>query len=151
MSKQRNMKPNGSLGDPSLDHASALIQEYTRKLRAMSRRSRDVRKECLAANQRRLKLSSAIPNKERNHSPEEQHLWFEIMDEFRSRHDEYVTYLHALLPQAKKLAQHVSQLITHGTEQTIVQIELSLRVAELESAIEAAKASTNSNLAFQVP
>ena len=51
---------------------------------------------------------------------------------------------HALIPQALKLARHVSQLITHGIVQTIVKIELGLRVAELESAIETARLLTQS-------
>jgi hypothetical protein len=50
-----------------------------------------------------------------------------------------------------KLAQHVSQLITHGTSQTIVQLELSLRVAELESAIQLAQYLASSSLVFISP
>ena len=150
MSKQRRITPHSSLGDPSLDHASALAQEYTKKLRTISKQSREIREKYLAANQRRLKLSLASPSAPGKNSPEEQHLWFETLDGFRLQHDEYARYLQALMPQAKRLAQHVSQLITHGTT-TIVQIELSLRVAELESAIQAAQASASSDLGFQVP
>jgi hypothetical protein len=151
MSKQRRITPHSSLGDPSLDHASALVQEYTRKLRTISQQIHDVREKYLAANQRRLKLSSASPSAPGKNSPHEQHLWFEKLNGFRSQHDECAKYLRALIPQARKLAQHVSQLITHGSNPTIVQIELSLRVAELETAIETAQASASSNLAFQVP
>jgi hypothetical protein len=151
MSKKRNSPSSLLLGDPTVDHASELVQEYTRKIRAISQQIRDVREKYLAANQRRIKLSSAIPGHPREDSPYEQQLWIEVVNDFRSRHDDRARYLRALLPHARKLAQHVSQLITHGTNHTIVQIELSLRVAELESAIETAQKLASSNLGFQVP
>jgi chromosome segregation ATPase len=151
MSRQRNSTPNGALGEPSLDHASALIQEYNRKLRVTSRRIHELRKEYLDANQRRLELSSQNSGKERNQSSLETTLWFQRLDEFRSRHDAYAEDVRAITPQARKLAQHVSQLISHGTDQTMVQIELGLRVAELESAIQSAKATAHSPLGFHVP
>ena len=151
MSKKRNITSGFLWGDPSLDHASELVQEYTRKIRAISQQIRDVREKYLAANQRRIKLSSASPRNPGEHSPHEQQLWFELVNDFRSRYDERVRYLRALIPHARKLAQHVSQLITHGTNQTLFQIEFSLRVAELETAIETAQQLASSNLAFQVP
>lgn len=148
---KRGLKRTVPLGDPSLDHASALVQEYTRKMRATCHRIRDIRAEYYAANEKRLKLSSVGSANPRNHSPYKEQLWFETVNDFRTRHDEYVKYLRALIPQARTLAQHVSQLITHGTDRTVVKIELSLRVAELESAIDSAIELASSNLAFQVP
>jgi hypothetical protein len=150
MSKKRNTTTGILLGDPSLDHASELIQEYTKKIRAICRQIRDVREKHLAATQKRLKLPSVSPNNPRAPSPDEEHLWIEILDGFRSRHDECAKYLRAVIPHARKLAQHVSQLITHGTNQTVVQIELGLRVAELETAIATAQALASSNLAFHL-
>jgi hypothetical protein len=98
--------------------------------------------------ERRRKQSSPSPDSPDNHTPQERQLWFQVVDGFRNRHDEYTGYLRALIPQARKLAQHVSQLITHGTNETIIKIELALRVAELESAIETAQTLSASNLAF---
>lgn len=145
MSKQRK-NLNRVLGvDPSLEHASALVQEYSGKLRTVSRRIRDVREEYLAATQRRREQPLPSPKIPVKHSAQEEHIWFEVVDGFRSRHEEFTRYLRALIPHAKRLAQHVSQLITHGTDQTIVKIELSLRVAELESAVETAQKLAASN------
>jgi hypothetical protein len=148
MSKQRKTIRHVPGVDPSLEHASALVQEYTRKLRAISRRIREVREKHLATMEKRCKRSSPNSDNPGNRTPQEQTLWFEVEQSFRSRHDEYAEYLRALVPQARQLAQHVSQLITHGTNQTIVKIELSLRVAELESAIQTAGLLSNSALAF---
>lgn len=139
MSKQRKTVPPAPGGDPALDRASALVQEYTGKLRAISRRIRKVRGEYLAEKQRRLEQ---MPPHQRS-SPEQQ-LWLKVIHNFQSLHDEYVDYVRALFPQAKKLGLHVSQLITHGIDQTLDKIELSLRVAELETALETARALANS-------
>jgi len=148
MSKQSNNIRQIPGVEPSLDHASALVQEYTTKLRAISRQIRDVRDKYLAQRQKRLNQHLPKPQIPGDPSQQEQQIWFELVGGFRSRHDEYTSRLRALIPQATKLAKHVSQLITHGTEQTIVKIDLGLRAAELESAIETARTLTNSNVVF---
>jgi hypothetical protein len=151
MSKQRKRIPPILGIDAALDHASALVQEYTKKLRAISRRIRDVHEKYLAEMDGRLKqltLNSTTPAKL---SPDERQIWIAVVDGFQSLHNEYIGYLSALIPQAVKLAQHVSQLITHGTSETIVRIELSLRVAELESAIRTAQTLAATHLVFITP
>ncbi len=135
MSKQRKRISSIPGEDPVLDQASALLQEYTGKFQAIIRRIHNVREEHVAASQKRLKRLSLSTESPIEVSSQEQKIWLELVDSFRSRHDEYTRYLLGLMPQAKKLAQHVSQLITHGTNRTLSKIELSLRVAELESAI----------------
>jgi len=150
MSKQRSVTPTGSMDDPALDHASALIVEYTGKLLAGISQIRKVRKEHLVANRMRLEQSSANSNKSDERSHYDQMLWFEAKNDFQSRHEENVRHLRAIIPQATKLAQHASQLISHAPNQTIVRIEFGLRIAELETAIESAKSLINSDLGFQV-
>jgi hypothetical protein len=138
--------------DPVLEHSSALVQEYTRKLRGISRQLRTINKEYLAAAQKRFRQSQANLNNQGVFSAaSEQSLWRAIVEDFKSRQFEYVKYVHAIYPQARKLAQHVSQLITHGPNSTVVQIELGLRIAELESAIDSAMMSSNSDLISQAP
>jgi hypothetical protein len=78
-------------------------------------------------------------------------MWFEMGNGFQSRFQECTEYLRTLVPQAVKLAQHVSQLITHGTDRSILQIELSLRVAELESAINTAEKLANTYINVIIP
>ena len=148
MAKQRKTVTHAFSGSPTLEHASMLIQEYTVKLRAMCRRIRDVRNQYYSAREKRIKQSPANQHNFNNLPPQEMQLWLEILEGFRSQHDEYVKYLRSLFPQARKLAQHVSQLITHDPQQTIVKIELSLRVAELESAIETAHTLSAVNISF---
>ena len=148
MSKQRKTIKQFPGVDPSLDHASSLVQEYTSKLRTVIRRIRNVRENYLAAAQERLKKSPSNKDNPVNQSPQEQQVWHQVVDGFRTRNDEYSQYVRSLIPQARRLAQHVSQLITHGTNDTIIKIELSLRVAELESAIQTAQTLSASNVAF---
>ncbi len=148
MSKQRKSIPDFLGQDPILDHASALVEEYTRKLRAITRRLRDIHTKYLIEVQERRKQSPQNTSAPVKHSPQEQQIWFEVVNGFQSQYNEYAEYLRVLIPQAAKLAQHVSQLITHGTSQTLIKIELSLRVAELESAINTAQQLAGSSLAF---
>lgn len=148
MSKQRKSLP-GFLGeDPSLEHALALVQEYTRKLRTISRRIRDIHAKYLVEAQERLKEPPPRTETPIRHSPKQQEIWVEIVNGFQSQQNECKEYLRVLIPQAVKLAQHASQLIGHGTNQTIIKIELSLRVAELESAINTARSLAGSSLIF---
>jgi hypothetical protein len=148
MSKQRKSNRLFASDNPALEHAADLVEEYTRKLRAMSRRIHDIRAKYLAEVQQRRKNSQQGPTNPVTRSAQEQQLWLEEVQGFQARHDECAEYLRGLIPQAVKLAQHVSQLITHGTNQSIIQIELSLRVAELESAIRTAQTLANSPLVF---
>src|SRR5262245_39687827 len=113
MSKQRSKRIVPLPGeDPSLDQASALVQEYTGKIRAMVRRIYDIRDEYLAMVQKRLKPPSPPPDISRNVAQQEQQIWIQLVDSFRTRHDQCTKYLIDLLPHATKLALHVSQLIT---------------------------------------
>lgn len=145
MSKQRRTIPQYLGVDPVLDHASGLVDEYIKKLRAASHRLRAVDSEYLAEAQRlRRRYPRSDDTSRTDVARDRQQIWFQIMQGFQSQHDEYVQYLMAIVPPAMKLAQHVSQLITHGTSESIMQIELSLRVAELESAINAAQAQATS-------
>jgi hypothetical protein len=138
-------------GEPAVDRALALVREYTGKLRGAIRRARDVREEYITAKRKRDdEQTSANPKHGSKDAAQEQHLWFQTVEIFRTRHEEYVGYLRTLFPQTTKLAQHVSQLITHATDKTLDKIELSLRVAELECAAEAARGLTATGVAFMV-
>lgn len=148
MSKQRKNTSRFAGDDPTLDHTSDLVEEYTRKLRTMSRRIQDIHAKYLVEVEKRRKQSQQSTATPVKRSTQEQQIWHQVWDGFQSRNQECADYLRTLIPQAVKLAQHVSQLITHGTNRSIVQIELSLRVAELESAIKTAQNLVNSPLAY---
>jgi hypothetical protein len=148
MSKQRKSISRLRYDDPILEHALALVEEYTRKLRAIGRRIRDNQAKYLLEAQELLKQPAKGASTPVKHSPQEQQIWFEVVNGFQSRHQECTEYLRVLVPQATKLAQHVSQLITHGTDQTIIKIELGLRVAELESAIKTSQILAANQLVF---
>lgn len=148
MSKQRITIGKSPSIEPSLDHALGLVQEYTRKLRVFSKRIHAIRDEYLKTLESRAREDSKGSNGAANSKVVRQQAWFEIVGSFQSRNSACAAYLRALVPPAKKLALHVSQLATHGTNETIVKLELGLRVAELESAIQAAQELFNSRLAF---
>jgi len=148
MARQRKIERRVPGVEPSVDHALVLVQEYTSKIRTIIRRMWILREKYLAMLQKRSAAPLVPQDGPSKRSHKEEMLLREVNDGFQQRHEDHARYLRALVPNATKLAQHVSQLVTHGTDQTIVKLELGLRVAELESSINSANQWASTGLFF---
>jgi hypothetical protein len=113
-----------------LDTVAPLMKEYTAKLRSASGKLRAFRDKVLLEKETRVEQFGDNPsdNKARQ-------TWQEKAMDFQSVYQQRCKQLRNLIPPTKKLAQHVSQMLSHGELDDLEKIELTLRLAELENAI----------------
>lgn len=121
---------NGKAIGLTRSSATSLMREYTKKLQKGCWRLRDFREKFLAAKEKRMQEVKDTPS-----NGKLQQIWTEKVPSFQATYNQKCTFLRNLTPPTKKLAQHISQKISHGGLVDLKKIEMSLRLAELESAI----------------
>ena len=131
------MRTNGKNDPPSFaETVIPLMKEYSSKLRSATRELRASRERV------RSIVESQVENTQdpqKTQTPKVQQFWHDRASALQTLDGQLCTPLQNLVPPARKLGQHVSQMINHGGLADLEKIELSLRLAELESTISVAQ------------